>query len=389
MGSLLRLLFFGMCFALFVQADECREPCLKEECAVPCPPKPCEPCPSVCFEPGYPTNPGCTPCAFNTSAAYELGPCPWNFWIDGSFTYWLAYQEGLDVAVSSTEIAAVLQSPQNAVFLFQDTSFEPGFKVGLGLDFDHDHWSGLLEYAWFRSETSMNQAAPADLRGGTAVWILDNWVSGQTNTAASSIQSRWRCDMDLLDGSFIRPYYQGTHLIFAPFGGLRAQWIRQSLNMNAQIFTSSNDTPPLSATIKNKSHSWAVGPRVGFQGRWHLGWGFRFEGDAAGSLLFTRYNKVRHAQEPTTTADSGSEVSAVFKDYNTVRADSECNLGIGWGSYFNCRGYHFDLLATYDFQIFWNQNMMRQLVDAIADGTGHSPSNLYLQGLTLKAQLDF
>ncbi len=66
------------------------------------------------------------------------------------------------------------------------------------------------------------------------------------------------------------------------------------------------------------------------------------------------------------------------------------NLGIGWGRYFNCRNYHLDFLLTYDFQIFWNQNMMRQLVDNIASGgVSTSANNLYLQGLTARAQFDF
>lgn len=363
------------------------KPCPKPCPPKPCPPKPCKPCPPVCFEPGYPTNPTCTPCAFNSSAAYELGPCPWDFWIDVSFTYWDAYQEGMDLGVGSTELATVLQPAQGGTFLFQDNSFKPGFKVGIGLDLDMDHWSGLMEYTWFRSTTTNSNNAPNDARGGVPVWILSNWFNSQANVAASSISSKWQLNMDLLDAMLTRPYYQGTHLIIAPFGGLRGQWIRQRLNVDAEIFTSSTVSPPLDATSSNKSHSWAVGPRVGFQAEWHLGWGFRFEGDAAGSLLYTRYNKVSHAQTPTAT--NGTAVSAQFRDYNTLRAGTDLNVGLGWGSYFDCRNYHFDLLATYDFQIFWNQNIMRQLADAVADGTGHAPANLYLQGFTLRAQFDF
>lgn len=65
------------------------------------------------------------------------------------------------------------------------------------------------------------------------------------------------------------------------------------------------------------------------------------------------------------------------------------NLGIGWGSYLGCQDYHLDILATYDFQVFWNQNMMVQLADDVFIRTGHAAANLYLQGLTVRTQFDF
>ena len=381
-----KLLVVGVsiCFVHVAYADSCSMPCPKEECPKPCPPKPCNSCPPVCFEPGYPTSPECAPCAYNLAAMYELSPCPWDFWIDASFTYWQAYQEGMSLGLSTTDISGSLQQPQNAQFLFQNTSFKPGFKVGLGLVLDHDHWSGLLEYAWFRSTTTTRSDAPVDKRGGIALWRGNTFLYGLRSTSISP--SKWRCNMDLLDALLIRPYYQGTNLIIAPFGGLRAQWIRQNLNINAQTFTSLfNPTNPVN--VHAKSQSWAVGPKVGFQGEWHLGWGFRLEGDAAASLLFTRYTRVSYAYSPS--SDQFDPISSRFRNYDTIRVDNEFNLGVGWGSYFDCRNYHFDILVTYDFQVFWNQNMMRQLVDNIFVRTSHAPANLYLQGLTLRTQFDF
>ncbi len=355
-----------------------------QECSVPCPPKPCKPCPPICFEGGYPNEKCCFPAAYNQPANYNLGPCPWDFWLDASFTYWDAQQEGLDLAVSSTDLANTILSPANGQFLFQDTQFKPGFKVGLGMDLDHDAWSSFVEYTWFRSQTNTHKTAPADARGGTAVWDTSNWFT--SSVAATSLSSKWRLNMDLLDVGLARPFYQGTHLILSSFGGLRGQWIRQKLNLSG-TFVSATTTPLINATSNNKSHSWAVGPSAGCLGKWHLGWGLRFEGDVSGSLLFTQYTKVRHNE--TAASSTGSPIGAHFTNYNCLRAVNEMNLGLGWGSYLDCRNYHLDFLATYDFKVFWNQNILRQLVDSMESGTGHAPSNLYLQGLTLKAQFDF
>ncbi len=346
--------------------------------------------PLICcgLERGYPNDPGCFSHILNEPAVFQFEKRPWDFWADGSFIYWNAQQEGLDLGISSTDTGTLLP-PINGEFLFQSTDYKPGFKAGLGFSMDKSYWSAFIEYTWFRSKTHMSASAPSDSRGGIPVYILSNWFERQTNLAASSLSSKWKLHMDLLDLCFVRPYYQGTHLIVAPFCGVRAQWIRQRLSIDAEVFTTSINTPAQNARSVNKSNSWAIGPRGGIQGQWHLGWGLRLEGDTAASLVFTRYLRVSNDQTPTTSIAGAGGVSARFYHANCLRLVNELNLGLGWGSYLDCRNYHLDFLAIYDFQVFWNQNIMRQLADTLADGTGHSPTNLYLQGLTFKMRFDF
>ncbi len=368
---------------------DCPKPCVAPKpCPKPCPPKPCaKPCPPVCFERGYPDTQCCLPSAYNEPANYELSPCPWDFWLDASFTYWIAYQEGMDLAQSTVDLTAVaVDIPERTSTLFQDTAWKPGFKVGLGMDFDHDNWSGYAEYTWFRSRTSTSSVAPEGPVGSIDPrWVINNWELNQTGTA-TSISSNWRLRMDILDAALTRPYYQGTHLIVAPFGGLRATWIRQDLRIHPAI-ASGTGIIVAEPTYHYKSSSWAIGPRAGFQGEWHLGWGFRFEGDVAGAISFTRYTNISGFVDSDTVG--GRARGASYSDYNTLRFNNDMNAGIGWGDYFDCRNYHFDLLLTYDFQIFWNQNMMRVLADNIDEETSVSAHNLYLQGVTLRAQFDF
>lgn len=363
------------------------------------------PCPPVCFEQGYPNTKCCFPSAYNEPANYVLAPSAWDLWIDASFTYWEAQQDGMDLAISTNlTTAPFLQSPTDGEFLFQDNSYKPGFRIGLGMDLGHDNWGAFADYTWFRSKTSTNRAAPFDSRPGTDVWAVTDWVRVPTNTEGtftfSSLASTWHLNMDLLDVGILRPYYQGTHLIVAPFGGIRAQWIRQKLTLSGPTVPIGEVDVGTFATANNKSDSWAVGPRAGFNGKWHLAWGFRFEGDVAASLLFTQYTKVSTNISPTVAGGTGQVIAIHLTDHNCSRVVNEMNLGIGWGSYFGCRKYHFDFLATYDFQVFWNQNMMRALVDGMgavtsgnvasqASAVGASPANLYLQGLTVNAQFDF
>ncbi|MBX7066342.1 MAG: hypothetical protein K1X28_03845 [Parachlamydiales bacterium] len=379
---------------------ECPKPCAPKPCPPkpcppkpcppkPCPPKPCKPpCPPVCFERGYPDTKCCIPSAYNEPADYELSPCPWDFWVDASFTYWTAYEEGLTLARSNADYTGVpIETAEPRVMLFQDTKWEPGFKIGMGVDLGHDHWSAFAEYTWFRSRTTTSEAAPEGPAGTTVPqWTINNFGLDNAFDNVASISSVWRLRMDLLDVGLTRPYYQGTHLIVAPFGGIRAEWIRQNLRVHPTPLSTATAVNT-NAVFHNKSHSWAVGPRGGFQGEWHLGWGFRVEGDVAGSIQFTRYTHV--ASYADSIRDGFRAVSVHYDDYNTIRFNNDMSLGLGWGDYFDCRNYHFDLLVTYDFQIFWNQNMMRMLVDEFENDTSAAAHNLYLQGLTVRAQFDF
>ncbi len=392
MKTLIRL--FPLVALLTISNAFTQESLVASGCDSLCPPKPC--CPPVCFEKGYPTDPSCTKTAYNEPASFTLAPASWDYWADVSFTCWIAEQQGMDLALSSVEtsIGNVL-TPSNGKYLFQETSFKPGFKLGLGADIDHDDWNFFAEYAWFRSTTLVNSAAPTDPRigtplatGGVSVWYMRNWANARATTVVSS----WNLKMDLLDVGLSRPCYQGTHLIVSPFATLRGLWIRQLLDISLATNTAATGASRLAVSSATRSHSWAAGPAAGMQGKWHLGYGMRIEADVAGSVLFTRYTKVTHTETPFTVADAnlnGEKSIFRFHDYDCLRATTEMNVGLGWGRYLDCRNYHWDILASYDLQVFWNQNMLRQLVDSANAGTGHGPSNLYLHGLTLATRLDF
>jgi hypothetical protein len=66
----------------------------------------------------------------------------------------------------------------------------------------------------------------------------------------------------------------------------------------------------------------------------------------------------------------------------------ELGLGLGWGSYFAHNTWHFDLAATYDFHVFWGENVMRAFRDLVSNVEG-TPGNLFMHGLTLTTRFDF
>jgi len=326
------------------------------------------PASSCCFEQGYELCNDKFPAAYNAAARVDV-QCSWDFFVTGSFIYWHVDQDAMDLAYPYAGGVAV------GTVLDQKFDYKPGFKVGLGVNFDHDNWVGFVEYTWFHQKTDLGTTVAPD--GDT--WHTTSWFDARTNVTA--ISSKWKTNLDILDATLSRPYYQGRKLTILPFAGLRGAWIRQNLKIDAT-------TDATDYYSKNHSHSWAVGALAGVQAHWLLGWGFRFEGDVSGSVLYTRYTKVS-TNEYNTVGTSFGNLN--LHGYNTVRPMAGLTAGFGWGSYFDRQNYHFDLLATYDFNVLWSQNMMRHAANLAnsASGIAAQPADLHLQGVTVTARFDF
>jgi hypothetical protein len=320
--------------------------------------------------------------------------------VTASYLYWFAGQEGMDLATTATFVEAsgsVIPSQEQSTSVFQNFKYSSGYKVGLGYNFNnYDNWMVRLDFTSLHEKSSQSVLAPQTPTSAPGAivlitdevlyftsWFFQNAATSQA-IAAEKLSSSWHLGLDLLDGVASRPYYQGKSLTISPFGGLRAAFIKQSLHISADSIL--NLLPPSEpVNSHNKSHSWGLGPRGGLEAHWLVGSGFRLQGNMGASLLFTRYTKVTHKEDPITLT---YPVSYGFKNYNCLRPMAEMNLGLGWLHYFG-KCVALDLSATYDFNYLWGQNMMRNLNDLNIIGTNAAANNLYLHGLTVSAALSF
>ncbi len=331
--------------------------------------------PCMCLEQGLGLNtaPKCYSAAYNAPASISVRN-GWDFNLFASFIYWHTSQESMETAA----IAPVLADPTNtSTHAMVEPSFQykPGFKVGFGFDTNYDDWTGWVEYTWLHQSTHHTSTAIVD-----APFTVSQWFT--TGISSSEVHSKWKMHLDLLDAAFSRPYYEGTQITIAPYAGMRGLWVRQQFNVTVPT----NATGTEFRLSKNKSHSWAVGPMLGTMGHWMLGMGFRFEGKAGGSILYTQYTHLRNYQQTTLTTTTASSRS--FHDYNVLRPTAELGVGLGWGSYFDNQNYYWDLSARYDFNVLWDQNVMARFVNNLS-GINGTTGNLYLHGLTLSSRFDF
>ncbi len=305
--------------------------------------------------------------AYNATSRIDVRGC-WDMYIDVAFIYWQPLQDNMEYGISSS--GADLTAASNSTINF-DTNYKPGFQVGLGMNFDYDNWDSYLQYTWFHNTNSNSSTAPA---GGSILPMQGIPVSDIGGLAAGTASGSWHLKMDFADWQLARSYYVGTKLTFRPFFGARGAWIRQKYNV----------TYDTTLIVNNTSISWGLGPQVGLTANYMFGYGLRMFGDVNGDILFTRYRTAL-------TSFDGTDTYSVSQIHiNTVRPHANLDLGFGWGSYFDNNNWHFDLMASYGFQVFWNQNMFRHFTDDTMPGNSNLPNgDLYVQGLNLTARFDF
>ena len=382
--------------------DPCQAEKVEETVPVKCVQDPCQVqgAPLVGFCPAY-----------NAPAAIDVNHKNWkccvsnvNSFIDLSFTYWYAGEEGLSIATTGVLSSGTSYFAQNTATLLQTFDYKPGFKVGLGIVGENE-WVLHAEYTYFRGTNNTSSGAPLSATvntagaaaplTGTSSWLVDDWfLQGTTAGQAlsgSSVSSSWHLAMDLVDVMFSRPFYQGRKIIASPYGGLRAAFIRQNMTVNLTESSGivSGALPPQPISSNNSSHSWAIGPKAGCEGQCLLPMGFRFNGDFGASLLYTRYTTLNHSETAASKSFNAGPYTASITNYGALRPAVELGLGIGWGKYLCNKEYHMDFSADYDFMYFWAQNMMRYLIDRTLTGTSPSSTDLFLHGLTITGRFDF
>lgn len=345
-------------------------------------------CPPKSFDQGHELVQSQMMPAYNAPARIDVRGS-WDLYAQGSFTYWQPIQENMELGLVSDVAGGNTMLNGNIVNL--DFDYKPGFKTGLGINFEHGDWDTFAEYTWFRGKhTTATKLDRANSPDATIHPIALFPVNSSYYNASQS----WRLHMDLLDWQLARSYYVGMKLSFRPFFAARAAWIRQNAKLN---FEDNKETANAYASQQNKkSRSWGVGPRVGIGTNWMLGEGFRLFGNGGADVLFTQYTKLRSSQ--VNLDQQGQQVEderfvVIQTKYNTLRTHLDLELGFGWGTYFDNNNWHVDLSAGYGFQVFFDQNMFRTFNNSTMStglAVSNNPSgNLYVHGLTATLRFDF
>jgi hypothetical protein len=333
---------------------------------------------------GQGTSSMCEPTvpAYNAPCRISVDQCT-DIFVTGSFTYWQPVQENMQLGVVSDTTDPL--DLVNGKEIDLDYDFKPGFKVGMGMNFDYDNWDTFFQYTWFRGTERVSvDLDPANTEVNLLpAWQIPEFLNPQYNVGSE----KWKLRIDLFDLDLARSYYVGTKLCFRPFVGVRGAIIDQKVNVDYVNVTPSDLFIWPSTSVVQTSNSWGIGPRVGLSSNWNFCGGWRFYGNGELDILFTQYD-VKSTQTSDVTVANRFIVRQ--HDLNYLRTHVELELGLGWGQYLSCNRYHLDFSAGYGFQVFFDQNMFRNTFSAQGVGKGTMPNgNLYIQGLTATVRFDF
>jgi len=347
------------------------------------------PAPSAIDSPGDEISPSAIPEGYGMSARIDPKGT-WDFFATGSFIYWQPREDGLAYSISNPTSSATAPAGGGALspnigghVKNMKSDYHMGYKAGLGMNVQHDEWLIFTEFTHLETHAHASSGAP------TNGFVQPLWLSSSKDRFGRDSEARWHLNFNNFDCDLSRPYYVGRSLTFRPSLGLRGGWINQSLNAKYSIFFNNLTTPDVHA--HSRSNSWYLGPRASLDTNWILGHGLRIFADVGAALCYTRY-KLDYKADSVATVGAANVVvnDIIVRDHvSTARPSAEAGMGFGWGSYFFSNKFHFDISASYDFNIFWDQNMMRYLKDLTQLTNGGEAGNLSFQGLTLNVQFDF
>lgn len=299
--------------------------------------------------------------------------------ISADFIYWHAAETGLDYAVNNFSGGAASVEAPGAMYT-PNFTYDPGFRVGLGLGLAHDAWDVMAEYTCFHTPT----ITTANTFETVSPFTKDSIASLNDISAASS---EWRLRLDVIDLDLGRNYFISQYLTLRPYFGLKAVW-------NRQIFNTTSDLPalgPVPAAVLNtnqNSHSFGLGLSTGVNTSWQFSRNWNIYGNYALSGLSTSVTSYYESLR--------NDLSGYVKTKNNqtvIQPIVEIAMGLGYDCYFNDDNYHIGIQLGWEFQYWNNTNPFKQPVGVDGLNATTVPSSRYgdlsLQGLDLKVRFDF
>lgn len=301
--------------------------------------------------------------------------------------YWHADIGNTDWGFSENEIIfSELELVNTLGYHHLDFKWNWGFRVGLGVNLNHDMWDSNFYYTWFQLDNSNALASDQSVQPMTSNTHADLF-NGKTD---------WKLHFSMFDWELGCWYYVRKNLALRPHVGVKGGWIHQnSENVFTGIFGENLATTRV-LTQKFKNHFWGVGPSAGINTMWVLGNGgmrsqhrFSLFGDAGGALMYGHFDV---SQDNTIIVQDernrSSEITNLKNlDRNLAVFMVQGQMGFSWDVAFSNNHNHFTFRAGYELQ-YWFRQYQQMWWQGTAQGLRYA-DDLAFQGLTFDFRFDF
>ncbi|MCP5503985.1 MAG: MOMP family protein [Chlamydiales bacterium] len=330
--------------------------------------------------------------AQTASARPEVDGYGWFFTFD--VLYWHAKVGGTEFAYTDQDPRA--QLPVSGRTKDIDFEWDWGLRVGLGYNFDHDGWDLRAQYTWFDTNGSDStrsgiNSSIVPLRGSSTIVANVNTSTANQFLYCTSAKSQYDFDYSAIDLELGRAYFISGKLSFRPHWGLKTAWIDQEQitrytggivdpNSPTQLGLEGN-----TVHVKDDCDFWGLGPRVGLDSRWHLGYGFSIFGNVAGALLFG-YFDVEHKERYSQFGDNRIKLSG---NRHAFSPTAQMQLGLRYDTYIHNNTQHIGVGLGFEAQYWWRQNQMLKIDDSQVLKYERYSEDVSMHGITLDIRWDF
>ena len=298
-------------------------------------------------------------------------------YITADFIYWKAREDGLQYIITG-------RSNQLRPNLVEGKIYEPdfdghiGFKVGLGLNIDHDGWDVYLQYTWIYSDEidSFNGELPKNAQAVTGNEFL---IGGITRSHVD-----WDFHMNVLDLEWGRHYYIGRFLRFRPFFGLKGFWSDQDYRIRSSGFQDFDRTILADTDNHFDDDSWGIGIRGGLQTSWLFTRNFSVFGNLALAAEWSRFYIKLKENGFFPATNTTHSLTNINNHHYVMIPILELALGLRWEIWFHQDSYHLAIQWGWEEQMWWNYARSFATFNSVSAG-----EDLNFQGLTVRIRFDF
>lgn len=313
--------------------------------------------------------------------------------VDLSLLYWKVSGDELDYAYDQRFVICNCATDSFKKRYHNVTSdYQPGFKLGLGLDFSCICWDADLVWTHFDSKNESHHNA--GFRGSVVTSVAIPFIRGSGRVIEGNEQvvasGCLTFKYDVVDLEFGKWICCADCLQIRPYAGFRAANIREKFHAEVDRFNTATatDVPDNRAHIHNEFKG--LGISAGLDSRWHLYGNFDILGRIGGAILWGN-TKVRSdfIQFANVDAHDADYISHETDHYCHSRVFTDLSLGIAYNTCY-C-SYPVEIVAAWEHHYLFDQHRFFA-TDIASTEKGYNfkkDGDIALQGLTISASLEF
>lgn len=294
-----------------------------------------------------------------------------------------------------------INSIKKQYFAIPDFAWRPGFKLDAGYRFQDDNWDIRTLWTYYRGEfTHVKKHTNVELypedNGVVPLYFISPFTGNVSPSPRfSHATGDWCVYFNSIDCELARNFFVRRKLSVRLLFGLKGAWINQEYRIDYSV--GNNLVGPYdnltyyNSYINFKNKYWGFGPRIGFESKCHLKWGFKLLANTSLATLMSHFFVTRNEHDLIHNNTTLQDIILPLKsksDFYTMKPTIQLLLGFEWSRCFRQSFLGFSM--AYEMQYFFGQNQMKRPTGSPSSAQGFiNRGDLQLHGLTTNLKYEF